>query len=382
MAARWIGSAGTGSGGLLSWIERGDGDEVLLRYRMTSVEGFGPVSTAIRFDDGFVNWADVPALARFGTGATGGSVGSEDDQPGPPQFLAARLRMLGEGTYAYGVSTSISRDGGATWEEPVWLHGDRSETEHGFVTLTPLGDGGVQAFWLDGRKMLKGGPMTVRTRRLSAAGVWGEEQEVDDRACDCCPTAAVRVGKDRVLVAWRDRTQSEVRDISFSLGTPDGEGQLQWSMPKTVHDDGWKIAGCPVNGPALAARDDRIAAAWFTMGRNQRPRVLLAVSHDGGESFGKPEAIDSGSPMGRVDLVYLPDGRLAVSWLEQVGEAAEWRLRVVDREGSVGEARTLTEVPAERSSGFVRLVPMGGDVSLVWTRQGRGLGVMSLGLSE
>ena len=67
---------------------------------------------------------------------------------------------------------------------------------------------------------------------------------------------------------------------------------------------GSEIAGCPVNGPALAARDGRIAAAWFTMGRNQRPRVLLAVSHDGGESFGKPEAIDSGSPMGRVDLVY------------------------------------------------------------------------------
>ena len=31
-----------------------------------------------------------------------------------------------------------------------------------------------------------------------------------------------------------------------------------------VYNDGWKIAACPVNGPAVAANGKRVALAWFT----------------------------------------------------------------------------------------------------------------------
>ena len=33
---------------------------------------------------------------------------------------------------------------------------------------------------------------------------------------------------------------------------------------RAVHDDGWKIAACPVNGPMLSARGRDVAIAWFT----------------------------------------------------------------------------------------------------------------------
>ena len=35
-------------------------------------------------------------------------------------------------------------------------------------------------------------------------------------------------------------------------------------QPAAVREDGWKIAGCPVNGPQLASSGGRVAAAWFT----------------------------------------------------------------------------------------------------------------------
>lgn len=378
LAPNWIGLPA--GGGLLSWMERGTGKAVRLRYRTTGPTGFGPPASALEFDDGFVNWADVPALAPFkGEGAGKG------DGAGP-HYLAARLRMLGEGTYAYGISTAHSQDGGVTWGKPRWLHSDRSESEHGFVTLLPRPSGGLRAFWLDGRGTLAGGPMTLRTRALSPAGEWGPEEELDGRTCDCCPTRAVNLKAGRVLVAWRDRSADEVRDMAYALGTPTESGALKWSMPRTLHDDGWKIAGCPVNGPALAApaagQTGPLAAAWFTMGRNARPRVLLALSTNEGESFSAPLTIDGGDPLGRVDLAYAPNGGLAIVWLEKGEQGAQWRLRLLEPSGELSAPRTVAEVPAERSSGFARLVPVGGDLSLVWTRTGRGLGIAELDLSE
>jgi len=61
------------------------------------------------------------------------------------------------------------------------------------------------------------------------------------------------------IVAYRDRSDTEIRDIyvSRSVGS-------NWSQPVAVHRDNWQIAACPVNGPALSADGTAVALAWFT----------------------------------------------------------------------------------------------------------------------
>ncbi|SDY14250.1 hypothetical protein [Nitrosomonas sp. Nm33] len=53
--------------------------------------------------------------------------------------------------------------------------------------------------------------------------------------------------------------------------------QGKWTSPSALSQEGWSIDGCPVNGPALAARRDHIVASWFTA-EGSRPRVRAAFS--------------------------------------------------------------------------------------------------------
>ena len=43
----------------------------------------------------------------------------------------------------------------------------------------------------------------------------------------------------------------------------------KWLAPQSVFNDNWKIAACPVNGPALAAHGRNVAMTWFTVKQEQ-----------------------------------------------------------------------------------------------------------------
>jgi hypothetical protein len=305
--------------------------------------------------DFFANWADFPSVVE-----------------GPGGVLLAHwLEKNGSGPYAYGVRIARSDDGGATWQPMGWLHTDRSATEHGFVSLAPLADGTFAAVWLDGREMPGGGPMTLRAARV------GEEvtdsRLLDERVCDCCATAAVAIS-DGVLVAYRDRSEGEVRDVSVArYPAPPGEAPVT-----SVHDDGWVIAGCPVNGPAVASDGgDRVAVAWFTAAGGE-PRVRLAVSGDAGRSFGEPAEIAAAGSLGRVGVALLgrPGGEppaTVVSWLgeDDDGDGAAVWLRRADRAGRLGAPWKLTATSAGRRSGFPQLVAHQGALYAAWVETRR-----------
>jgi hypothetical protein len=123
-----------------------------------------------------------------------------------------------------------------------------------------------------------------------------------------------------------------------------------------------------VNGPAVDARADRVAVAWFTAPRDE-PRVQLAFSQDGGATFQPPVRIDDGRPLGRTDVVLAEDGSAVVLWLEETGNGGgELRLRRVHRDGSAGPSHLLATTLGARASGFPQLLPL-GDAGLfaAWT---------------
>ena len=340
----------------LSWIEAVDSTEDALRYAAFEGTSWTAPRTAATGTDWFVNWADVPSLRPLPDG----------------RHIAHYLESSGPGVFAYDVRiTQTTGDG--TWQPALTPHRDGTQTEHGFVSLLPW-ENDVLAAWLDGREMEAPAPdagghgngsMTLRSAMITPDGQMEQPVQIDDRVCECCPTSAVRTAEG-VLVAYRNRSENEVRNIG--LARFDGE---QWSAPYLLHDDGWQINGCPVNGPALAARGDRVVAAWFTA-PNGQPRVQVAFSNDSGRHFGAPLVVDADAPTGRVDAVLLDDGSALVSWIGSDAGDTALRVRHVQPDGTAGSPVTLATVSHSRSTGMPRMVHSDGHIYVAWVEEQSG----------
>jgi hypothetical protein len=344
----------------MSWLEAIGGGRQELRLG-TFVEGGWTAPVVIAASDGFfVNWADFPSVTR---GPDGTLWAHWLERGGAPTTGGG-----GSGGYDYGVRIVRSADGGATWSAPWTPHEDGTPTEHGFVSTVAVGDG-LGFLWLDGRRFVTGEAgappseeMALYFRTADASGGAGPETVVDARVCDCCQTDMALTAAGPVAV-YRDRSEGEIRDIHvrrYSGGA--------WTDGEIVHEDGWETAACPVNGPAVAARGEDVAVAWFTAAGGV-PRVKVAFSRDAAESFGEPLLVDGGNPAGRVDLVLLEDGAALVSWLERSGgEWADVRVRRVEPGGRIGESVSVSPSSGERASGFPRIAASGdGSVMAAWT---------------
>lgn len=338
---------------LLSWLEPGrNAEEMTLRFARYRDGSWSEPLTIAQRSDFFVNWADFPSVVEDSNGI----------------LFAHWLQRSGKDVYAYDVRLAISKDGGRTWSASLLLNDDGRKGEHGFVTLEPLADGGVAATWLDGRNMVEGkeeGDMTIRYATIDAAGAIGSAAQLDGRTCECCTTGMAMSG-GRPVIVYRDRSPEEVRDIAVVRRTGNG-----WSKPRLLHADGWKIAGCPVNGPQAGARGKRVAVAWFTAAA-EHERAYIAFSDDAGATFGNPVAIDDGRPLGRVDVVMVDSDHAVVTWSEQTGMGAELRARRVPRNGKPEPSVRVADSSSARASGFARAAAIGRDVYVAWTEQSAG----------
>lgn len=330
---------------ILSWLEP-LGDGVALRYSVLDDSDWSTPITISSGDDWFVNWADFPSVVKIG-----GEL-----------WAAHWLAKRPGGTFAYDVAVSLSHDGGQTWGEPITPHTDNTPTEHGFVSLFPWQDG-VGALWLDGRNMSghgKGG-MTLRSAVIDAESELAFEQLADEMVCDCCQTD-VTVGPEGPVAVYRNRTEEEIRDI-YVMRAIKGK----WQPGSPVYEDGWKITGCPVNGPAITSNGEALAVAWFTAA-DETPKVRFARSADGGVSFENPLDVALTRPAGRVGVALADDGSATVSWLRVGADSkGEIVIRNVSHDGELGEERLIATTNAGRMSGFPQLVRDNDNLVLAWT---------------
>lgn len=351
----------------LSWLERNADSSVALKLATLAADGatWSAPTDVVRRTDLFVNWADFPSVVPLGEG----------------RLLAHWLQRSGTGRYAYDVHLSESRDGGATWGASVLPHAAGVPAEHGFVSILPTGNGGANIVLLDGTAGARiTDSIRASTGKEPAEGHGGAMQLgvaawadgavrstgiLDPRTCDCCQTASAMTSKGPIVV-YRDRSDDEIRDMSV-VRLVNGA----WTVPTPLHNDGWKIDFCPVNGPAAAAVGDTVVVVWFT-GAQDTSRVNVVFSTDAGASFSAPVRADGGRPTGRVDVELLSGDAALVSWLERGGgDTAQVRARIVQRDGTVEPQVVVSPSSGARSSGFPRMARTGDGVLIAWTIPGK-----------
>lgn len=345
----------------LTWVEYLNDTTDALQFSILEKENWSVPKTIATGSNWFVNWADFPSLVSY---------------PDNGQTLAAHwLQKRTLGTYDYDVHIAQSLDAGKTWQPSFIPHRDSIAAEHGFVSMLPVSKEKVFATWLDGRNT-KGeghdtgghddgghghhGAMTLRSAIFDKAGKLYQEAELDNRICDCCQTSAALTDKG-FIVAYRDRSEDEIRDISIVR-----QVNQEWTEPATVFADNWKIAGCPVNGPAIKAKGKFVAVAWYSMPQ-EKATIKIAFSDDSGATFQAPIQIDKGNPLGRIAIELISDNTALVTWMENTEELAEIRAIKVTPKGKVGDDFLITKTDAARDSGFPVMAKTGNQIVFAWT---------------
>jgi len=304
----------------------------------------------------FKNWADLPQMYHAGENT----------------LALSWLEMSGQGTYDYDVHVAMSTDRGRSWSEPVVPHRDGVKGEHGFVSFFN-NNGKTGLIWLDGRAMMAGdhghghGSMRLYSTTIDSKGKLGTEVMLDPMVCECCPTAAVNTSAGP-LVAFRDRYEDQTRNIQLNY-----INGIQ--TPKPIHEDGWIVPGCPVNGPAMSANGERVAIAWYTAPDNL-PKVNIAFSFDGGQTFGAPIRIDDQKAIGRTDLLWLNERTVLVSWLEEGDNFGKLVLKKIDIVGNI-ELFAEIDINSGRGSGYPKLALVDGHAFVAWTDPGEDGGIKS-----
>ena len=342
-------------GVLVSWLEQAD-PEFVLKFAERSGAAWSAAQKVASSKDWFVSAADVPTVLRMKDGTIVAN-----------WYPAVDFRLE-----AYDIRLAYSKDDGKTWSRPLVPHHDKTRTQHGFVSMFDMPTGGLGLVWLDGRnqgKQPEDAEMAVYFASYDTSWKQTAEVSANTRVCECCTTSAV-VTPDGVVAAFRDRSAKEIRDIHVTR-LESGK----WTDAQIVHADNWEIDACPVNGPALSARDRTLVAAWFT-GKDDKGQAYAAFSNDAGRTWGTPIRLDDETSLGHVEVEMLDDGTAVATWVEFADDRSQFRMRRVEPSGMRSPSVTING--NSRVSGYPRVARSGNELVFAWTEGSEGEGTQKV----
>ena len=343
LQAHW-GTASDGSP-LLSWLEKSGGGSLSLRYAIRRGTQWSEPHVIVANRQFFRQPAESPSVISFRSGS----------------LLAEWVELPPGSGEAENLYVSASKNG-TQWTTPVMAHRDRSPVQHALASITASGEEEASVVWLEA---LKGedAPSALKRTVVNSNGSVVKEETLDSDVCTCCPTSIVKTAKG-LLVAYRDHSPQDIRDIAvvrFENG--------RWLPSRILNADKWEINACPVNGAAAAARNSRVAIAWYTEAQDS-PRTQLALSNDGGTSFSKPIKISTGNSFGHTSVALDDNGNAIVSWLEEgSGDGVRLLARQVTTAGVAGPVVEVAQ-GAQRSIGYPRLLQVGNEAWIAWGNSG------------
>ncbi len=334
----------------LSWIDPEGSQAHALRLAKWSGAGWAQVETIAQGKNWFVNWADFPSLSVTA------------DASMLAHWLA---RPESGGKYGYGIRVAHRAPGPTgRWSPVAAINENDPEDYAGFLSFA-----GTRAAYLAPLERNAAVPgqahtgsghgKSLRLAEFNAAGELSADRLLDADVCSCCQTTAVETSSG-LLIAYRDHLPGEIRDISL-VRIQDGRA----SAPEPLHRDGWRLNGCPTEGPSGASAGSSVGIAWITRAQGTS-RLQLAWSQDGGAKFRPPVAADDGQPLGRPQLVALDASQFLLVWLERTAAGADIRLRRVGTDGRIGPSVVIASVAGSRSTGLPRIAVFRDQVLVAW----------------
>lgn len=367
---------------------------ILPTAKKTIVEGTYPLSPpAIQFDEAgavhlawFEKSGDVPTLktVRISDGGKAigeivrvNPVGVEPDAlhqaPGIATGAGNQLFMTwssvkkdSDAMFAADLRLARSTDGGRTFELPVLVNDDGQSIYHSFESLVADRQGQVYLTWLDNRSKEKSGAGARFTCSRDSGKSVEANLTIDGMACPCCRPMLTLAPDGNLWAAWRKTFEGNVRDIVLAKSTNQGR---TFSEPIRVSKDGWVFPACPHRGPSVAFdRFGRLYIAWYTEGTDEQPRLLLAMSDDGGKTFSAPMSLHTSitSLPDQLRMAVHPDGAVVMVWEEVTGVRKRTVMRVsLDRGRTFGSVQVLSG-GAKGETPAVAVHPS-GTVALAWS---------------
>jgi len=340
--------AASSRGVYMSWLEPAASGQHSLKVAEWTAERWSTPGTIAFGPNWFINWADFPSIIETTHG-----------------MLAHWLTRTGPGKWGYGIRFGMAETFDKPWHETYTVGLMNPDDYSGFVSFVSTRDSVGAAYLAPpvsgrGRSEAEQEIKTLRFVDFRADGSALDDEELDSDVCTCCQTA-VAMTAEGVIVVYRDHLQGEIRDISTVRRV-----RGAWTSPHLVHRDGWRINGCPSDGPSIAASGDRVAVAWLTRAQD-RPRIQLSFSTDSGRTFIDPVRIDDGSPLGRVSLANLDRDSVVACWIEKTGDAtAQIRLKQVSRSSGAQSSITVASVPASRAVGLPKIAILADRIIVAW----------------
>jgi hypothetical protein len=287
------------------------------------------------------------------------------------------------------IVSARSSDGGKTFSAAKDIPGSDAEGSRGWQSVAVDAKGRVLVMWLDHReagmmhhdssKTSAPAPKADPTERAALSKLYFASLDgsaatpIAKSVCYCCKTSLVASGND-VYGVWRNVYAGSQRDIAFTSSHDDGR---TFAAPVRVSDDGWRLDGCPENGPALAVdASHRVHVVWPTPpdGKNGTPLALFYASTTDGKRFAARAEVPTHGAAAHGQIVIDASGNPVVAWDEIVNGARHIALARVRSSGKGPPSFAPIASPdAAADRGWPVLATVGKETFVAWVA-GSGVG--------
>jgi hypothetical protein len=167
----------------------------------------------------------------------------------------------------------VSKDAGSTWTLPVSVDADPTRgIVRGFFDAVVMSNDEIAVVYL--KDVANSTKFEERDLRLVTTknGAFLPERVIDPVVCDCCPINMLVDANGALNVIYRDNNDN-IRDMARMIST---NNAATFSTPVIIHNDGWKINGCPHSGAVSSTYGKSALVAWFS-GAEKESGVRLAT---------------------------------------------------------------------------------------------------------
>lgn len=170
----------------------------------------------------------------------------------------------------------ISKDHGSTWTTPASVDSDSKQgIVRGFFDAVILPNDEIAVAYL--KDVANSTKHEERDLRMVVTknGIFQPENVIDSVVCDCCPINMLVDAKGALNVVYRDNND-DIRDMAKMVSTDNAK---TFSKSQILHNDDWKIKGCPHSGAVSSLAGKGALYVWFS--GSEKESGIRLVNNEG-----------------------------------------------------------------------------------------------------